>query len=245
MRLAAISDIHGNLPALEAVLNDIARRGVDQIVVLGDLLSGPLWPRETAERLMSLGVPTLRGNHERQIWECVDQPGWSSDHYAYEQITPEQFEWIKALPPTLPLADDVFLCHATPSSDLIYLLEDPRTGIAALRPSDDIRRDCGAITGGLILCGHSHVGRIVELPDGPTIVNAGSVGVPAYDAEHPCPHVHEAGSPHARYVIVERGAHGWRAAFFAVEYDWHAACRRAVANRRPEWVKWLSGRARG
>ena len=67
MRIAAVSDIHGNLFALDAVLADIARRGVYLIVNLGDIVSGPLLPLDTAQRLMALGLPTIRGNHERQV----------------------------------------------------------------------------------------------------------------------------------------------------------------------------------
>ena len=65
MRLAVISDIHGNLRALEAVLADIKGRAVDATVNLGDLAAGPLWPRETVELLDTLGLPTVRGNHDR------------------------------------------------------------------------------------------------------------------------------------------------------------------------------------
>ena len=54
MRIAVLSDIHGNLPALQAVLSDMARRGVDQVINCGDILSGPLWPRETGDELMAL-----------------------------------------------------------------------------------------------------------------------------------------------------------------------------------------------
>ena len=67
MRIAAISDIHGNLPALEAVLSDIAAQRVDVIVNLGDILSGPLWAAATADHLMALALPTIAGNHERQL----------------------------------------------------------------------------------------------------------------------------------------------------------------------------------
>ncbi len=67
MKIAIISDIHGNLPALRAVLADIARQCVDQTVNLGDSLSGPLQPAETADLLMAQGFPTIKGNHERQL----------------------------------------------------------------------------------------------------------------------------------------------------------------------------------
>ena len=71
MRLAIISDVHGNLRALEAVLTDIRSRGVDATVNLGDCVAGPTWPRECFECLATLDVPTVRGNHDRWI---VDRP---------------------------------------------------------------------------------------------------------------------------------------------------------------------------
>ena len=74
MKLAVISDIHGNLLALRAVLADIARQGVDQTVNLGDILSGPLQPAETADLLMTCNFPTIRGNHERQLLALLDRP---------------------------------------------------------------------------------------------------------------------------------------------------------------------------
>ena len=64
-RYAILSDIHGNLPALEAVVADAEAQGCDIFVNLGDTLSGPLWPRETAEYLMARDWPTIAGNHER------------------------------------------------------------------------------------------------------------------------------------------------------------------------------------
>jgi hypothetical protein len=64
--MAVLSDIHGNLPALLAVLAQIDAEGITHVVNLGDIVSGPLWPRETAGRLMALGWPTIAGNHERQ-----------------------------------------------------------------------------------------------------------------------------------------------------------------------------------
>ena len=90
MRIAAISDIHGKLWALEAVLADIERRGVDMTVNLGDILSSPLKPRETAQRLMPLDLPTISGNHERQVLEDDPEKLGVEDRYAYDHITDEQ-----------------------------------------------------------------------------------------------------------------------------------------------------------
>ena len=66
-KIAVLSDIHGNLPALKAVLADAEQLGCRQFVNLGDILSGPLWPSETADFLIPLDWPTIAGNHERQV----------------------------------------------------------------------------------------------------------------------------------------------------------------------------------
>lgn len=92
-RFAVLSDIHGNLPALQAVLADMHDRGVRHAVNLGDILSGPLWPAETADLLMGLNLPTIAGNHERQLLACQNKPGGPSDQYAFEQTSPLQRAW--------------------------------------------------------------------------------------------------------------------------------------------------------
>jgi len=236
MRLAAISDIHGNLWALEAVLADIARRGADVIVNLGDILSGPLLPGETADRLMALALPTIAGNHERQVLTHAPERMGASDLYAHQQLTHRQREWLAGLPASLRLNADVQMVHGTPGSDVTYWLETV-TAEQGMRPAthaEVVERSAGA-QAPLVLCGHTHVPRAVQLDDGRLIVNPGSVGLQAYDDDRPCPHLVENGTPHARYALLEKGAHGWQVELVAVAYDWRAAARLAARNGRADW----------
>ncbi|HLZ99262.1 MAG TPA: metallophosphoesterase family protein [Steroidobacteraceae bacterium] len=246
MKIAAISDIHGNLGALDAVLADVGRRGVDLVVNLGDILSGPLLPCETADRLMALDLPTIGGNHERQVLAPERDAMGPSDRHAAESITGAQREWLSQLPATLWVADGVFLCHATPESDVACFLEDIRDGElipAALRDIEDRAKPC---TAPLILCGHTHIPRVAQLANGQMIVNPGSVGIQAYYGNHPVPHTVEIGSPHARYALVEESPGGWIAELIAVPYDWEAAARVAQRRARPDWARALrTGFVRG
>ena len=118
--LAVLSDIHGNLPALEAVLADVARHAVDATINLGDIASGPLWPRATVARLMALDLPTIAGNHERQV--LAGGALGASDAFAAAALDDAQRAWLRALPATLRLGD-VHLCHGTPDDDLTMWLE--------------------------------------------------------------------------------------------------------------------------
>ena len=129
MRIALVSDIHGNLPALEAVAADIRRRGADRVVNLGDNLSGPLLPRETAQWLMASGWLSLAGNHERQVLNLQPGRGGASDQYAHAQLTEAEFAWMRSLSHCVRLNEQVLLCHGSPRSDHEYLLEtlDGRT----------------------------------------------------------------------------------------------------------------------
>jgi putative phosphoesterase len=239
MKIAALSDIHGNLLALDAVLADIERRGADLIVNLGDILSGPLLPRETADRLMALQLPTIRGNHERQVLSMDPADMGASDRYAFDTITDAQRDWMAALPPVLRPAQDVFLCHATPHNDVDCYLEDLIDG--ELRPAarQRIQERTGTCDASLILCGHSHIPGLARLDGGQIIANPGSVGIQAYEGHHPGPHTVEVGAPHARYAIAERLQAGWTVDFVAVPYDWDEAARLALRRNRPEWARAL------
>ncbi len=239
MRIAAVSDIHGNLGALEAVLADIGKRAVDLTVNLGDILSGPLLPRETADRLMDLGLPTISGNHERQLLAPDLASMGPSDRHAAENTSGPQRRWLEELPPTLWVDEEVFLCHATPDSDVACYLEDIREGELIPTSSALMTERTGTCKASLIFCGHTHIPRVARLSNGQTIVNPGSVGIQAYDGHHPIPHRVEIGSPHARYAIVQRTEQGWITEQIAVPYDWEAAARIAERHARPDWARAL------
>jgi predicted phosphodiesterase len=240
MRIAALSDIHGNLFALEAVLEDVRCRGVDITVNLGDILSGALMPAETADRLMALDLPTIRGNHERQVLSRDPERMGASDRHAFDTLGQSHHAWMAQLPMVLRPVDGVFMCHATPYNDVDCYLEDLVEG--ELRPApvgrvEERSRSCDA---SLILCGHSHIPRVMRLRTGQLIVNPGSVGIQAYQGHDPGPHKVEVGSPHARYAILERTPRGWKADLVAVPYDWDEAAKLAARNGREDWARALA-----
>jgi predicted phosphodiesterase len=234
MRLALVSDIHGNLPALEAVLADIARHRVDAIANLGDSLSGPLWPAETAALLMTEDWPQLAGNHERQLLTLPLEHMGESDRHAREQLDDGVMRWLASLPATVTNAD-VVLCHGTPTSDLTPFLETVTAAGVRLASRAEVDARLGPVAAGLVACGHTHLPRALRSSRGALVVNPGSVGLPAYAEEQPHPHQVENGSPDARYAVVERTSSGWRAELMSVPYDSEAAARQAERNGRPDW----------
>jgi predicted phosphodiesterase len=235
VRMAVISDVHGNLPALEAVLADIARRGADLVVNLGDLLSGAVLPRETADRLMGQDMVTVRGNHDRQLLTVPPGRMGSADRLAAEAIGPEHRGWLAGLRPVAAPVPGVLAFHGRPADDQGYLLETVTA--AGTRPATaaEVTVRLGARRGPtLYLCGHSHVQRTMRLASGELVVNPGSVGLQAYHDDEPTPHDIEAGTPHARYSTVDGADGRWQVSEHSVEYDWGAAAAVAEANGRPD-----------
>ena len=242
MRIAVIADIHGNILALDAVLEDLARRGgADLVVNLGDCVSGPLWPRETFERLEALGFPTVRGNHDRRPGEDPLGEMGPSDRFAYDRLTATQRDSLLALPLQLEIVPSVLAFHARPDHDEKYLTEIISSGRLVRAPLAAIRNRLKALEPRfrILLGGHSHRTELIMLPGGPVIFNPGSVGCPAYDDPTEPAHVSEQGSPHARYGIVElTGGDAGTGRFeaIAVGYDHEAAAMRAEESGRPQWA---------
>jgi predicted phosphodiesterase len=245
MRIAAIADAHGNLLALQAVLTDLREAAPDLVVNLGDIATGPFEPAGSADVQMALGCPTIAGNHERDLCEGSDVS--PSVAFARPCLSESHLRWIKELPKTLSLAGgEVFACHGSPAGgDLDYLLDDVSSGRAVLAPEDAILpRLSGIGPAGLVLCGHTHMPRVVQV-GGVLIVNPGSIGMPAYTDDGAVPHAIETGTPHARYAVITRAPGStWSVELRAIAYDWHQAAQQAATNDRLTVARWTStGRA--
>jgi diadenosine tetraphosphatase ApaH/serine/threonine PP2A family protein phosphatase len=221
--------------------SDIRAQGIDDIVNLGDMASGPLDARRTMDALMALDAVHVLGNHDRYLIDRPPEKMGSWDRPAHAQLDAIHLDWLRAVPPTLVFRDRVFLCHATPDSDEVYWLETVLPdGAVRLASLEAIEAAASGIAQPLILCGHSHVARAVRLGDGRMVVNPGSVGSPGYRDVHPFPHVIEAGTPDARYAILEFEGGGWHATFRQVPYDHHAMTALARRNGQPELASALA-----
>ncbi|AFL51836.1 putative phosphoesterase [Sinorhizobium fredii] len=241
MKIAVISDIHGNDLALEAVLADIGAQGIDEIVNLGDHLSGPLNAARTADILIGRKMPSIRGNHDRYLLMLDPNEMGLSDRAAYDELEPRHKSWLATLPETLVYRDTFFLCHGTPTSDETYWMEAlTDNGVVHMAARRAIETFAEGIDYPVILCGHTHIPRAVRLADGRLLVNPGSVGCPGYDDDQPVAHKVETGSPDARYAVMEHDGIDWSVSFRCVRYDHMAMSRLAADRNRPEWAAALA-----
>jgi putative phosphoesterase len=174
MPVAAISDIHGNLPALEAVLADIESEDVEEIVVVGDTVSGP-WPAEVFDLLDAVGARIVRGNADRP--EEVERFSAEQASWNAERLGSSRIAAVAAWPLTLELEVEglgsVLVCHSTPVADTpVYTRITPDEELVAL---------LGSIDADVLVCGHTHMQYDRTLSSGLRVVNPGSVGMPYED----------------------------------------------------------------
>jgi predicted phosphodiesterase len=182
MRVAAIYDIHGNLPALEAVLREIEAAAIDRVVVGGDVIPGPM-PRECLERLIRLDTPVdfIHGNGEREVLAIRDgrETGTVPERFrpvmrwTADQLDPSVARMIGKWPSTLRLdiepLGDVLFCHATPRNDMeIFTRQTPAEVLAPI---------FAATRAAIVVCGHTHM-QFDRVVGATRVVNAGSVGMP-------------------------------------------------------------------
>lgn len=166
MRIAALFDVHGNLPALEAVLAEPDVETADLVLSGGDAVSGP-FPRETAERLRALGdrLLAITGNTERDILAAEEpRPAWCA-----AQLGDDHLAWLRTLPLTADLGDGVLACHATPRSDLEI--------VTLVTPDERLARILAGVEARIVAAGHTH-SQMDRVVGGIRWVNAGSVGMP-------------------------------------------------------------------
>lgn len=239
MRFAAIADIHGNALALEAALADIDAQGITAIINLGDVFSGPLDAGSTARLLRERPMPTVRGNHDRYLIEQLPEAMGPSDRVAYDQLAPQDLDWLRTLPFSLSPFRGVYACHATPLVDDQYWMERVREngsiGQASLAEIE-AQLNAEARQVQLILCAHTHLARTVTLSSGALLVNPGSIGCPAYDDVLPVPHHMQTGTPMASYAVLEKPDNQWRATLRWVPYDHASAAAQARAHGRHDWA---------
>lgn len=179
MRVAALYDIHGNLHALEAVLEEVEREDVGLIVIGGDVAWGP-FPSETVDVLLGLdGVELVRGNADREVGarldidDGLDPTVAAINTWCADQLTQGQRDWLDALPTSVSLRikeiGSTLFCHGSPRSDeesLTVLTSDAR-----------MKEVLTEVTEGVVVCGHTHM-QFDRTLGRKRVVNAGSVGLP-------------------------------------------------------------------
>jgi predicted phosphodiesterase len=228
MRVAALYDIHGNLPALRAVLADVARDSVDLVLIGGDVATGPL-PRQTLDQLIALGSQArcVRGNADREIVSAYDSdrrdidaeedPAMRASAFAAAQISREQRDLLASFAPSVLLHPDglgpTVFCHGSPRSDSEILTTETT--------EQRLRTIIEDVDQSVIVCGHTHR-QFDRRVDRWRVVNAGSVGMP-YE-----------GRPGAYWALFGPGVESRR-----TEYDLDAAVGELRAGRYPDLEEML------
>jgi diadenosine tetraphosphatase ApaH/serine/threonine PP2A family protein phosphatase len=210
--LALLYDVHGNLLALEAVLEDAGAAGADRYLLGGDYAVAGGWPRETVERLKELDADWIRGNADRWLVDSSDAPEPMAPviERAREALGDELTAELAALPPTATRGNALY-CHASPGSDMKSFLPEPSDADAELLLGTAAER---------VVFGHTHLQFARGGPSRIELVNPGSVGLP-WDGDH-----------RSAYALVHDDG---RVEQRRVEYDWReaAAAVRARAGELP------------
>lgn len=213
-KITIFGDIHGNLPALEAVFADMEKRGLENLYCLGDLVGYGTFPNEVIQMVRELNIPTIMGNYDQGVGQDSDDCGCAyktdtarkmgeqSIAWSNRNTTSENKAYLRTLTDYIPLRLNnlkVLLVHGSPRKINEYLYED--------RPDAGLERIRDGIDADVLVCGHTHLPYHKILPDGRQIVNAGSVGKPKDD------------NPDACYVVLSVEDQQLQVDFIRVPYD--------------------------
>jgi putative phosphoesterase len=228
-KISVFGDIHGNLPALEAVLADMDQHDRDNRYCLGDLVGYGTFPNEVIKVIREIKVPTIMGNYDQGIGNSSDECGCAYRSKAAEALGKRSIAWtnehtseenkafLRQLLQHIPLQLGdlkVLLVHGSPRRINEYLYED--------RPDSSLERLLDLAEADVIVCGHTHIPYHRILPSGRHVVNAGSVGKP------------KDGDPRAGYVVLEANGRELEVRFMRVPYDVERAAQAIEASEMPD-----------
>lgn len=221
-------DIHGNLPALEAVLADMQANNLSPDYCLGDLVGYGTFPNEVIEIIRERNIPTIMGNYDLGVGNSSDDCGCAYTSKIAEALGKRSIAWtnqnttsdnklfLQQLAAQIPLQLDglrVLLVHGSPRKINEYLFED--------RPDATMERLLDLAEADVLVCGHTHIPYHKILPSGRHVVNAGSVGKP------------KDGNPQACYVVIEVLNNKLSVTFKRVPYDVERAAKAIEASGMP------------
>jgi predicted phosphodiesterase len=227
MRFALVSDIHGNLAALESVVASIAKKNIHRIYNLGDSIYGPLWPNETADYLRKSDIKSIIGNGDFDILNNRNTNVTMKNNF--RELSDLNKSWIQKLP-SLLIEDPLTIFHGTADSMYEYFFEYIQDGIVKTYEMEELLKKTSKIQTKYIGCGHSHIERIMTIHN-QILLNPGSVGLPAYSDDKP-QHKMETWNNRAKYIEVNEN----EIAINYVEYDYRQAAKQARKNNREDWA---------
>jgi len=223
-------DIHGNLPALEAVFADMEKRGyTENLYCLGDLVGYGTFPNEVVTMIRERNIPTIMGNYDQGVGISSDDCGcaYKTDEarklgersiaWSNGVVTDDHKAYLRSLAENIPITVgnvDILLVHGSPRKINEYLYED--------RPDNSLERIMDGIDANVLVCGHTHLPYDRTLPSGARIINAGSVGKPKDNNVDAC------------YIVLTANGDGLDVEFVRVPYDVEKAASAIEATDMPD-----------